>query len=425
MSRPPLQIEEVAQGLARFARETWGEGSRCERLEVMAGGHAGLTFGFEAHAPRLPAPRAMILKLAPPGVRRSGNTDVHRQAPLLRALHAAGVPAPDVPYSDAGEHWFGTPFIMMERLAGEPFFAWDPDPGFDRSPAAVAPLWTQCIDALVAMHRFDWRRELPGWEAPRAQRGGVLRWTPILAKSPEAPWVAPGREVHASALQQLGRFIERQTHDTGVRARDRSDHGGGLALDRVAAGLAEGLAGVDVVGDPVGPQPGETHLRALQGLEQAAFARDHHHGGHDPMTAAGQLFEQLDRIGAIGRLAENGAADRHGRVGRQQRRCGQTRGEPPLVAAASLGGGHPDDVGGRRFSRQPGLECLGPGLVVIDEEPGGNTELAQQLDAARTAGGEIDHPLDYRQRTGRREGRCWLTRASAAAISRGGRGGRY
>lgn len=195
MSRPPLQIEEVAQGLARFARETWGEGSRCERLEVMAGGHAGLTFGFEAHAPSLPAPRAMILKLAPPGVRRSGNTDVHRQAPLLRALHAAGVPAPDVPYSDEGEHWFGTPFIMMERLAGEPFFAWDPDPGFDRSPAAVAPLWTQCIDALVAMHRFDWRRELPGWEAPRALRDEILRWTPILEKSPEAQWVAQGREV--------------------------------------------------------------------------------------------------------------------------------------------------------------------------------------------------------------------------------------
>jgi aminoglycoside phosphotransferase (APT) family kinase protein len=203
MTSPPLTIDEVARGLAGFARHTWGDDARCDRLEVMTGGHAGLTFGFEAHVPGLPEPKALILKLAPPGVRRSGNTDVYRQAPLLRALHAVGVPAPDVPYAGEGEAWFGTPFIMMERLAGKPFFIWDPDPEFDLSNEAVAQLWIQCIDALVAMHRFDWRRNLPDWEAPRPLREEIVRWTPILEKSPEVQWVAQGREV-------LGMLLESQ-----------------------------------------------------------------------------------------------------------------------------------------------------------------------------------------------------------------------
>lgn len=200
MTRLPIQIDRIAQGLADFAQATWGSSARCDRLEVMTGGHAGLTFGFEVRDPSWPTPKQLILKLAPPGVRRSGNTDVHRQAPLLRALHAAGVPAPDVPYADPGESWFGTPFIMMERLDGMPFFVWDPEPGFDRSTAAVAPLWTQCIDALAAMHRFDWRRHLPDWEAPRPLSEEILRWTPILEKAPDPAWAAQGREVLARLL---------------------------------------------------------------------------------------------------------------------------------------------------------------------------------------------------------------------------------
>ena len=65
----------------------------------MEAGHAGLTFGFRRDRARRRADAAprLVLKLSPPGVRRAGNTDVFHQAPLLRALHAAGLPVPDVP----------------------------------------------------------------------------------------------------------------------------------------------------------------------------------------------------------------------------------------------------------------------------------------------------------------------------------------
>ncbi|HEV7575194.1 MAG TPA: phosphotransferase family protein [Caldimonas sp.] len=166
----------------------------------MEAGHAGLTFGFDLVGPE-PARRcSLVLKLAPPGVRRSGNTDVYKQAPLLRALHAAGLPAPDVPYADAGESWFGTPFIIMERLPGLPFFVWQPDPTFDRSAPAVTPLYEQTIDAMAAIHRFAWRAHLPDWEKPRALVDEVVRWDPVLAKSPRSDWIESGRAVREHLL---------------------------------------------------------------------------------------------------------------------------------------------------------------------------------------------------------------------------------
>jgi aminoglycoside phosphotransferase (APT) family kinase protein len=196
--RIALDVESVASSLARFVKVTCGTGSTVEDVRVMEAGHAGLTFGFDLVGPAAGQRRGLVLKLAPPGVRRSGNTDVYKQAPLLRALAAAGLPAPGVPFADAGEDWFGTPFIVMERLRGLPFFVWQPDPSFDRSPLAVTRLYEQVIDAMAAVHRFDWRRHLPQWEAPRALGDEVVRWDPVLAKSPRADWIESGR-----ALREL------------------------------------------------------------------------------------------------------------------------------------------------------------------------------------------------------------------------------
>jgi aminoglycoside phosphotransferase (APT) family kinase protein len=196
----PLDIDSVAHHLARFVSAACGAGSTAEGLRVMEAGHAGLTFGFDLVGPAPARRRSLVLKLAPPGVRRSGNTDVYKQAPLLRALHAAGLPAPDVPYADAGESWFGTPFIIMERLPGLPFFVWQPDPTFDRSAPAVTPLYEQTIDAMAAIHRFAWRVHLPDWERPRALVDDVMRWDPVLAKSPRSDWIDSGRAVRERLL---------------------------------------------------------------------------------------------------------------------------------------------------------------------------------------------------------------------------------
>ena len=199
-SPTPLDLQSVARDLGRFFQTSCAADARVEDVRVMEAGHAGLTFGFELVEPARDRRRGLVLKLAPPGVRRSGNTDVYKQAPLLRALAACGLPVPDVPFADAGEAWFGTAFIVMERLPGVPFFVWEPDPSFDRSPPAVTLLYEQTIDAMAALHRFDWRRHLTDWEAPRALADEIARWDPVLAKSPRADWIESGRAVRDRLL---------------------------------------------------------------------------------------------------------------------------------------------------------------------------------------------------------------------------------
>jgi len=199
-----MKLDEVAAHLGRFVPARYGSSAAVEGLKVMEVGHAGLTFGFrvvERSSARELA--RLVLKLSPPGVRRAGNTDVFRQAPLLRALHAAGLPVPDVPWSGDDETWFGTPFVMMQWLAGAPFFVWQPAEQFDRSPQAVALLWQQCIDALVHLHRFDWQRHLPAWERPTVLHDEITRWDRILAKAPDPAWLAAGQRVRDALLERM------------------------------------------------------------------------------------------------------------------------------------------------------------------------------------------------------------------------------
>lgn len=196
-----MNTEEIAPSLSRFVRAHYGLSAEVDGLKVMEAGHAGLTFGFrviERANARVFA--QLVLKLSPPGVRRAGNTDVFRQAPLLRALHATGLPVPDVPWAGADETWFGTPFVMMEFLCGTPFFVWQPNERFDRTPQAVAPLWEQCIDVLVKLHRFDWQRHLPDWEHPTPLHDEITRWDRILNKAPDPAWASGGQRVRERLL---------------------------------------------------------------------------------------------------------------------------------------------------------------------------------------------------------------------------------
>jgi aminoglycoside phosphotransferase (APT) family kinase protein len=67
----------------------------------------------------------------------------------------------------------------------------------------VAPLWEQCIDALVQLHRFDWQRHLPDWERPTPLRDEITRWDGILAKAPDASWASAGQRVRERLLQSM------------------------------------------------------------------------------------------------------------------------------------------------------------------------------------------------------------------------------
>jgi aminoglycoside phosphotransferase (APT) family kinase protein len=193
----------ISPGLNRFVASECGAGSRVVNLHPMEEGHAGLTFGFDIINDVAEPLGSYVLKVAPVGVPRRGNTDVYRQAPLLRGLGKAGMPVPAVPWASPYEDILGTPFIIMERLPGRIFFVWQPHGSFPRETAAIRSLWLEAARMLARLHRIDWRTALADWERPRALCDELNTWMPLLRHA-EAPTIAnQGAQLHGLLVEQI------------------------------------------------------------------------------------------------------------------------------------------------------------------------------------------------------------------------------
>ncbi|MDT0619499.1 phosphotransferase family protein [Salinisphaera sp. P385] len=189
---PMMDLDWLQQELTGFIRHQLGEHAQVRDLRA-ADGHAGLTFLFDVEQDS--DRQGYVLRLPPPGVKRRGNTDVYRQAPLLRALHAEGLPVPAVPWAQADEGWFDLPFLIMERLSGHNLLVWDPDPVFPRTVAAMRPLYREAAATLARLHAFDCQRHLPDWDTPRSLATEIAFWEPIYQKAPEPAWAQAAAQV--------------------------------------------------------------------------------------------------------------------------------------------------------------------------------------------------------------------------------------
>ena len=193
--------------LARFVQRNFGASARVENIEPMLGGHAGLTFGFDVFDGDLnnsgEQPGSYIIKLAPKGVRREGNTDVYRTAPLLNALHGEGLPVPAVPFASPYEDEFEVPYVVMEKLEGREFFIWEPHESFDLSYDKVAPYWRGLAEVLPRIHKVDWQSKLPNWEEPRPLELEITRWEKIYAKAPDPEWIRLADEIRIKLLKTI------------------------------------------------------------------------------------------------------------------------------------------------------------------------------------------------------------------------------
>src|SRR6516225_2564329 len=95
----------------------------------LAGGASSLTFCAERGG------RAVVIKVAPPGVEPVAHRDVLRQARVIKALAATAVPVPAVLWEDPGN----PPLFVMSHVDGE----------------CVEPLFDGCAptDYLVERYR--------------------------------------------------------------------------------------------------------------------------------------------------------------------------------------------------------------------------------------------------------------------------------
>jgi len=189
--------------LEAFVAARYPEGSKVQNL-AEADGHAGLTFNFEITDPATgEVAENLFLKVPPKGVKRKQNTDVYRQAPLLTALKRCGIPVPDVRWAGDDEDWFDVPYVITAKMPGRTLLVWDPHPSYGRTPEVMEPLWRMTTEALVDIHKIDWRTELAGWEEPRPLDEEVNRWDRIYGQAPYPEWVTAAKEVHDLLIETM------------------------------------------------------------------------------------------------------------------------------------------------------------------------------------------------------------------------------
>jgi aminoglycoside phosphotransferase (APT) family kinase protein len=197
----PVDLDELHGQLQRWAAACYDETVTVEALTTMPG-HAGLSFGFDVVRAG-EVVDALVMRMPPEGVRRSGNTDVLRQVPLLQAMWWAQVPVPEVRWWDDDERWFGVPFTMVERLPGATFDVRRAVLAGAVDADDVRSMFEQAIDALGAIHRVDWHAALPDWQEPRSLEDEVRFWDTLLDKAAESEWVPLGRATRDRLLATL------------------------------------------------------------------------------------------------------------------------------------------------------------------------------------------------------------------------------
>src|SRR5260370_21360803 len=96
--------ERIASDLAAQIKEP------VRAVRAIPEGHSGFTYWVELDG------RRGVLRLPPPGARIAGPADIPRQARIMAALHARGLPVPAVVATSQDPVVAGRPFVLMQVI---------------------------------------------------------------------------------------------------------------------------------------------------------------------------------------------------------------------------------------------------------------------------------------------------------------------
>ncbi len=131
---------------------------RVEKLKRFTVGFSWLTYGFDAvwDTPDGSHRKDLILRIGPPnGIFAPYQASLQFYA--QQVLEGSRVPVPRVFWFSDASDLFGAPFFICERVAGDAPLPWAADGGEVFDDATRETLADQFLDALVALHTFDWR----------------------------------------------------------------------------------------------------------------------------------------------------------------------------------------------------------------------------------------------------------------------------
>lgn len=199
MSAPVAVEPDFAARLARAA----GPGVTVSSIEVMPGGHSGLTHRVTLEG-LVDHDALVVIKSTPPGRAPRGRHDVLRQARIMHALETVGdVPVPPVLFGSCAE----PPFFASEFVSGE---AVDPaiaEDSVTRPAALIAARWARAIAILAALHGTDPATLGAGGERAREPAEELELWcnTMAAARMDDDPVFVSLREAMLADVPERGR----------------------------------------------------------------------------------------------------------------------------------------------------------------------------------------------------------------------------
>ena len=135
-------------------------------------GHSGFTYWVELEG------RRGVLRLPPPGARIAGPADIPRQARIMTALHAQGLPVPAVLATSQDPVVDGRPFALMEAIDGDRV-----EQAIDRGNDPLE-LASSAVDVLRRLQALPCEKTGIGDEEPMPLEGEVARWSWLMERAP-------------------------------------------------------------------------------------------------------------------------------------------------------------------------------------------------------------------------------------------------
>jgi aminoglycoside phosphotransferase (APT) family kinase protein len=196
-----MELDELERRLEPFARAKYGDPTaRVSEVHKMPG-HAGFAYGFTAESRG--ARESWFLRIPPPNVSWRGTADVLRQVCALAALDGTEVPHCSVKWSGDELEWFGCPYFVVPKLAGDVLRLGPGDWGTQLSAAALRGAAEQAMRALAGIHRVAWREQCAYLGDPVPFAEDVERWDRFLPKLAEPDRFALQPRVRERLLAKL------------------------------------------------------------------------------------------------------------------------------------------------------------------------------------------------------------------------------
>ncbi len=176
--------ERLCEGLTTYLVTTRGPSITVRELRRLTGGTSHETWAFDLYPDGRAdqKPQAMIL-------RRDFSQDhldltLATEFPLLKRLHAAGVPVPEPLYCESDSRWLGTAFIISERLAGA-----DIRKRMATGSDGARELGLELAGILARIHRLDGRKLVAGLMSAETDVAAeqVRRWSGIALEFVRSP----------------------------------------------------------------------------------------------------------------------------------------------------------------------------------------------------------------------------------------------